>query len=78
MTKFRHLLWIIIAAGGLMLSVSHSHAQQPDVGDQPGLLPDGTLELDPEYRKQMVYYRSTEPPDTIIISRWCDNATTTG
>src|SRR6202035_2596101 len=43
-------------------------AQQPDVGNQPGLLPDDSVELDPEYRKQMVYYRSTEAPGTIIIS----------
>jgi lipoprotein-anchoring transpeptidase ErfK/SrfK len=43
-------------------------AQQPDVGDQPGLLADDSVELDPEYRKQMVYYRSTEAPGTIIIS----------
>src|SRR6202047_2451355 len=68
MTKFRHLIWIVIAAAGLMLSVSHSLAQQPDVGDQPGLLPDDAVELDPEYRKQMVYYRTTEAPGTIIVS----------
>src|SRR6201989_3523042 len=68
MTKFRHLIWMLIAAGGLMLSVSHSHAQQPDVGDQPGLLADDSVELDPEFRKQPVYYRTTEPPGTIIIS----------
>src|SRR3981081_2658298 len=68
MTKFRHLIWMVIAAAGLMLSVSHSYAQQPDVGDQPGLLPDDSMELDPEFRKQPVYYRTTEPPGTIIIS----------
>src|SRR6204780_4222884 len=68
MIKLRHLVWIMIAAAGLMLSVSQSYAQQPDVGDQPGLLPDDSLELDPEYRKQMVYYRTTEAPGTIIIS----------
>src|ERR1019366_5157361 len=68
MTRFRYLILMAIAAAGLTLSVSHSFAQQPDVGDQPGLLPDDSLELDPEYRKQMVYYRSTEPPGTIIIS----------
>src|SRR6202042_64743 len=39
-----------------------------DVGDQPGLLADDSVELDPEYRKQMVYYRTTEAPGTIIIS----------
>src|SRR6202140_4746137 len=68
MTKFRHLIWIVIAAAGLMLSVSHGLAQQPDVGDQPGLLADDSVELDPEFRKQMVYYRTTEAPGTIIIS----------
>jgi lipoprotein-anchoring transpeptidase ErfK/SrfK len=68
MTKFRHLIWMLIATGGLMLSVSHSSAQQPDVGDQPGLLPDDSLQLDPEWRKQAVLYRTTESPGTIIIS----------
>src|ERR1700683_3347742 len=68
MIKLRHLVWIMIAAAGLMLSASHSYAQQPDVGDQPGLLADDSVELDPEYRKQMVYYRTTEAPGTIIVS----------
>jgi hypothetical protein len=47
MIKFRHLIWMTIAAAGLMLSVSQSFAQQPDV-DQPGLLPDNSVELDPD------------------------------
>jgi len=37
MTKFRHLIWMVIAAVGLTLSISPSLAQKPDVGDQPGL-----------------------------------------
>jgi lipoprotein-anchoring transpeptidase ErfK/SrfK len=68
MTKLRHLIWMVIAAGGLMLSASQSQAQAPDVGDQPGLIPDDSVELDPEWRKQVVYYRSNEAPGTIIIS----------
>jgi lipoprotein-anchoring transpeptidase ErfK/SrfK len=67
MTKFRHLIWMMMAAAGLMLSGSHSYAQQPDVGDQPGLLADDSVELDPEFRKQMVFYRTTEAPGTIIV-----------
>ena len=59
MTKLRHLIWTVVAAAGLMISASHSFAQQPDVGDQPGLLPDDSVQLDPEFRKQMVYYRTT-------------------
>ncbi len=68
MVKFRHLIWMMMAAAGLMISASQSFAQQPDVGDQPGLLPDNSVQLDPEFRKQTVYYRTTEPPGTIIIS----------
>jgi lipoprotein-anchoring transpeptidase ErfK/SrfK len=68
MTRFQHLIWMVSAAVGLMLSVSHGYAQQPDVGDQPGLLADDSVELDPEYRKQVVSYRSTEAPGTIIIA----------
>jgi len=68
MTKFRNLIWMMMAAAGLMLSVSHSFAQQPDVGDQPGLLPDDSVELDPEFRRTAVLYRTTEAPGTIIIS----------
>src|ERR1700710_3215901 len=68
MTKFRPLIWMIIAAAGWMFPAPHPHAQQPDVGDQPGLMPDDSLELDPEYRKTAVLYRTTEAPGTIIIS----------
>ena len=68
MTKFRHLIWTVIAAAGLILSVSQSFAQQPDVGDQPGLLPDDSVELDPEFRRTAVLYRTTEAPGTIIVS----------
>jgi lipoprotein-anchoring transpeptidase ErfK/SrfK len=68
MTKFRQLIWIVMAAAGLMLSFSHSFAQQPDSGDQPGLIADDGYQLDPEWQKQMVLYRTTEAPGTIIIS----------
>jgi lipoprotein-anchoring transpeptidase ErfK/SrfK len=68
MTKFRQLIWIVMAAAGLMLSFSYSFAQQPDSGDQPGLIADDGYQLDPEWQKQMVLYRTTEAPGTIIIS----------
>src|SRR6478609_8161502 len=69
MTKFRHLIWTVIAAVGLILSASQSQAQvrQPDVGDQPGLIADDSVELDPEFRKTAVLYRTNEPPGTIIV-----------
>ena len=67
MTALRHLILAAVAAVGLVMSTSHSYAQQQDPGDQPGLVPDDSMELDPEYRKQAVLYRTTEPAGTIII-----------
>ena len=71
MTKFRHLIWMIFSAAGLMLSVSQSFAQQPDVGDQPGLLADDSVELDPEYKRTAVLYRTTEAPGTAAFEASC-------
>lgn len=69
MMEFRHLIWSTIAAVGLALASSQSFAQQQqDPGDQPGLIADETYELDPEWQKQVVYYRTTEAPGTIIIA----------
>src|SRR5258707_14103906 len=69
MTKFRHLIWMVIAASGLVLSAPLSQAQtrQPDVGDQPGLIADDSVELDPQFRKTAVLYRTSEAPGTIIV-----------
>jgi lipoprotein-anchoring transpeptidase ErfK/SrfK len=68
MIGFRSLIrFQLILVAGLMLSASHSFAQQPDVGDEPGLIADDSYDLPPEYRRQMVYYRSTEAPGTIIV-----------
>src|SRR4030081_1578844 len=68
MTKFRHLIWMVVAAAGFMLSVSQSSAQKPAVADQPGLIADDSVELDPEFRRTAGLYRTTEAPGTIIIS----------
>jgi lipoprotein-anchoring transpeptidase ErfK/SrfK len=68
MSRLRHLTWMMIVAAGLLLSASPGRAQQQDPGDQPGLVADDSVELDPEFRKQMVYYRTTEAPGTVIIS----------
>jgi lipoprotein-anchoring transpeptidase ErfK/SrfK len=67
MTTLRHLTWMLMAAAGLLLSTGASHAQSNDPGDQPGLVADDSYQLDPEWQKQMVLYRTTEPPGTIIV-----------
>src|ERR1700751_1067990 len=67
MTNFRHLTWMLIAAFGLVLSTTQSDAQKRPDADEPGLVADDGYELDPEFRKQVVYYRTTEAPGTIIV-----------
>jgi lipoprotein-anchoring transpeptidase ErfK/SrfK len=67
MIRFRPLIWLQLVAAGLMLSAAPGFAQQPDNGDEPGLIADDGYELPPEYRRQMVYYRSTEAPGTVIV-----------
>ncbi|KRQ97386.1 hypothetical protein CQ12_01460 [Bradyrhizobium jicamae] len=69
MKKFRHLIWMLVASSGLILSASQSQAQlrQPDVGDQPGLIADDSVELEPQFRKTAVFYRTNEAPGTIIV-----------
>ncbi|MGY2931726.1 hypothetical protein ACVWZ6_001328 [Bradyrhizobium sp. GM6.1] len=68
MTDFRRLTGVFVAAIGLILSAPHAYAQQPDRGDEPGLVADDAYELDPEWQKQVVYFRTTEAPGTLIIS----------
>jgi len=68
MTKLRQLIWMSVAVIGLMLPTLPSYAQQQDAGDEPGLVADEGYQLDPEWQKQMVLYRTTEAPGTIIVS----------
>jgi lipoprotein-anchoring transpeptidase ErfK/SrfK len=54
---------------GLTLVAGHASAQNArDVGDQPGLVPnEADEELPPELKRQVVLYRTTEQPGTIIV-----------
>jgi hypothetical protein len=52
---------------GLVLPASSGFAQQNDPGDQPGLIADDSVELEPAFRRTMVAYRTTEPAGTILI-----------
>ncbi len=67
MTNFRHLTWMLIAAFGLVFSTMQSHAQKRPDADEPGLIAYDGYELEPEWKKQVVYFRTTEAPGTIIV-----------
>ena len=51
------------------LSVPPSHAvAQSSEGDQPGMIPNAEDEqLDSRFQRQIVFFRSSEPPGTIIV-----------
>src|SRR5438034_11635914 len=61
------LVWTLLASAALLLSQASAFAQSQDPGDQPGVEADESYELPPEYQKQMVFYRTSEPPGTIIV-----------
>ena len=67
MTNYRHLTWMLIAAIGLVFSTVQSYAQKRPDADEPGLVADDRYELEPQFKKQVVYYRTNEAPGTIIV-----------
>jgi lipoprotein-anchoring transpeptidase ErfK/SrfK len=60
----------IVLFASLAVASPPALAQRFDmsIGDQPGLVPNAADEqLPPQYQRQVVLYRSTEPPGTIIV-----------
>jgi lipoprotein-anchoring transpeptidase ErfK/SrfK len=60
----------VLFASALLGAASQSALAQSRVdGDQPGYEPTQQEEqLDPKYQRTVVFYRTTEPPGTIIVS----------
>ena len=68
MLLFRFSCFQIILLAFLAVPVSQASAQREDIGDQPGLIPNAAdEELPLQFRRQIVLYRSTEAPGTIIV-----------
>jgi lipoprotein-anchoring transpeptidase ErfK/SrfK len=60
--------WLVLACALLFGANQAALAQgSADPGDQPGLEADENYELEPQFQKQMVYYRTNEAPGTIIV-----------
>jgi lipoprotein-anchoring transpeptidase ErfK/SrfK len=66
MIAFRPLI-LGLAAIGLLLSAPTSFAQSDDRGDEPGLVADDGYILLPQWKRQMVFFRTNEPPGTIVV-----------
>jgi lipoprotein-anchoring transpeptidase ErfK/SrfK len=70
MLRFRRLLWMpLLAVMFIVLPTSQGFTQNEDmnIGDEPGRVPDESVQLPPQFQRQMVLYRTTEPPGTIIV-----------
>jgi lipoprotein-anchoring transpeptidase ErfK/SrfK len=64
------LCFLIILSATFSLPLSHAFAQRVDmsIGDEPGVIPNAADEQLPlQFRRQVVLYRSTEAPGTIIV-----------
>ena len=62
--------FLILLSAIFSLPISHALAQRVDmsIGDEPGVIPNAADEQLPlQFRRQVVLYRSTEPPGTIIV-----------
>jgi lipoprotein-anchoring transpeptidase ErfK/SrfK len=70
MLLLRLLVTQIVLVASLTVSVLGSSYAAPaqDDDDQPGFIPDPAAErLDAKFQKTVVFYRTTEPPGTIIV-----------
>ena len=71
MIKFARGLFALAACvTALTLSLGSASAQRDysNLDDQPGFVPNEAEEqLDPQYQRQMVLYRTSEPPGTLIV-----------
>jgi len=62
--------FLILLSAIFSLPISHALAQRVDmsIGDEPGVVPNAADEQLPlQFRRQVVLYRSTEPPGAIIV-----------
>ncbi len=59
---------VLFAAALVCVTAAQVQSREMDIGDQPGFVPSEAEELlPPEYQRQIVYYRTTEAPGTIIV-----------
>jgi lipoprotein-anchoring transpeptidase ErfK/SrfK len=66
--QFVCLQIVLLAALASPPASAFEQRQDMSIGDQPGLVPDeADEELSTEFQRQVVYYRSTESPGTIIV-----------
>jgi lipoprotein-anchoring transpeptidase ErfK/SrfK len=65
LSRFFFFLTVLLA----VLAAPRAWAQAGGDGDQPGYVPSADEEqLDPRWEKTVVFFRSTEPPGTVVVN----------
>jgi lipoprotein-anchoring transpeptidase ErfK/SrfK len=58
----------LVALFTVIAAAAHAQSRVMDVQDQPGYVPTADEEnLPAQFQRQMVFFRSTEPPGTIVV-----------
>jgi lipoprotein-anchoring transpeptidase ErfK/SrfK len=58
----------LVALFTLIATAAHAQSRVMDIQDQPGYVPTADEEnLPAQFQRQMVFFRSTEPPGTIVV-----------
>jgi lipoprotein-anchoring transpeptidase ErfK/SrfK len=66
MTRLLFALQLVLL---IFINAPSASAQNAADGDQPGYVPNSDEEqLDPKWQKTVVYYRTAEPPGTVIVN----------
>ena len=66
MIRFLFALQLLLLT---FIAAPHAFAQNRGDGDQPGFVPtESDEQLDPKWQRTVVFYRTTEPPGTIIVN----------
>ena len=68
MMKIANILLVLGMGLSLVSTAALAQRDMTSLEDQPGFVPDQSQEqLPPQFQRQMVLYRTTEPPGTIIV-----------
>ncbi len=58
----------LVALFTVIATAAHAQSRVMDIQDQPGYVPTADEEnLPAQFQRQMVFFRSTEPPGTIVV-----------
>jgi lipoprotein-anchoring transpeptidase ErfK/SrfK len=58
---------LLVTQAAAQFSAIRDYEVTMDIGDEPGAVPDQNYRLPPHLERKMVFYRTHEPPGTIII-----------